>query len=93
MAHTHTLLWCSFSSSVRQVSLHLFFFFFFWQGLHFRMMSMVMLVLSSLRFHLSSGWRRSCRERTSVMNQSTRWKLRSNPPGQDATGTPQPPTT
>ena len=28
MAHTHTLLWSSFSS-VRQVSLHLFFFFFF----------------------------------------------------------------
>ena len=44
MAHTHTLLWSSFSS-VRQVSLHLFFFFFFWQGLHFRMMSMVMFFL------------------------------------------------
>ena len=27
-------------------------------------------VLSSLRFHLSSCWRRSCRERTSVMNQA-----------------------
>ena len=29
------------------------------------------------------------RERTSVMNQSTRWKLRSNPPGQESARTPQ----
>ena len=32
MAHTHTLLWSSFSS-VRQVSLHLFFFFFLLAGI------------------------------------------------------------
>jgi hypothetical protein len=80
MAHTHgsTLV---FFFQVCGRYLCIFFFFFFWQGLHFRMMP-IGDVLSSLRFliHLSSCWRRSCSERTSVMNQSTRWKLRSNPP-------------
>ena len=30
---------------------------------------------SPFTFYLSFCWRRSCRERTSVMNQSIRWKL------------------
>ena len=39
VAHTQNLLWSSFSSVRRVFSAS--FFFFFWQGLHFRMMSMV----------------------------------------------------
>ena len=44
MAHTHTLLWSSFQVCGRYLC-HLASSYFFWQGLHFRMMSMVMCFL------------------------------------------------
>ena len=80
MAHTHTLLWYSFQVCGRYLCHLSSSYLFFWQGLHFRMMPMAMFFLPSAFTYESSCWRRSCSERTSVMNQSTRWKLRSNPP-------------
>ena len=83
MAHTHTLLWSSFSS-VRRVSLHLpmqmHLLLSSGRSSYFRMMSMVMFFLP-FTFYLSSCWRRSCRERTSVMNRAPAgsWMTHKNP--------------
>ena len=66
-AHTHTLLWSSFKCAARISTSSPF----FWKVV---VLQDGPLLLST--FYLSSCWRRSCRERTSAMDQSARWKFR-----------------
>ena len=67
MARTHTLLWLVFFSSVRSAAgiSASFFFFFLLAGIALQDDAHGD-VLSSLRFHLSSGWRRSSLQRADL---------------------------
>ena len=89
MAHTHTLLWSSFQVCGRYLC-HLPSSYFFWQGLHFRMMSMVMCFLPFAFTYLLVG--ADLVERTSVMNQAPAGSCDPTRRGRSdaAGGTPQP---